>query len=520
MKAIVAISDVLQVNFVAFLPVVLRKLVEKTSDGINSIYIQNIALESINTIASNVGCQSSAEVMSLHFLPLINSIIMDLRQPWSQELFFEQSISFHSLHKIIELLLESFLSKHTEHIRKDHPLCNDTHVITLSETLNETFCWFNKCLRQCSQARIHELRIQHTLIRLFTISAKYFLAQISIWKALKTNIEAPDIPEKEPWLNLLLLHEMPLSTQNALDVEEKCPEEADYVPDLEHEDPKEDDGKAELDKVKLVKASVIQMMSCSCYFLSSSDFKIQRQSCEMLRHGFKLLDCMTKRFFDTESPIHEAVSKYWPSIKSEFQKASQSIVDVDKDFEAIPLRFNGNLYLSLLHLIEILCSVTPGAIQFSVDVWPFMSNIVSYDYCIHEEAKVKSRNHQQDSTRILLDAIVTSILSCICVYFNSPTCCNEEQLVPVIGATLIPILSRECEVGDAATRALLALAKIDCDSLWRFLLLAGQENLPPRKIMPFPATKFPDEAKPSPIFIDRIRSLVSFINQLPEPILE
>ena len=514
MDVIAAISGLLRADFGVFLPVVLRKMVQKTSEGINSKYIQNVASESIRNIASHVGYQSSAEVMSTYFLPLINSITMDLRQTWSEELFFEQSISFHSLYKIIELLLQSFLSLQDQ--MKKNALCDHAHAIILSETLNESFAWFNRCRRHCSQESFDRFMLHLTLIRLFTIGSKYFMAQISEWSTLKDPVRSRNTEEEEPWLDILQLHEISTSHESDENSEADANQQQDKnTAELEVENSK---GKTEtgLDIVKKIKVSVMQMMSSSCYFLSSPDLTVQRQSCDMIDHGFLLLNRITLRFYDSESPVMEAGRKFWSSIRSQFQNTSLLIVNAEKDFEGIPLRYNGSLYSSLLCPIETLCNVAPGAVQFGTDVWPFMSNIIEYDSLIFGERFAKNN---QDRTRKMMDEILNSILSCICVYFSSETDGNEGELVPVIGATLIPLLSRDGDVGESATKSLFALAKVDCDSLWRCLLFTGQENFPPRKINPFQPTKVSNKAEPSPVLTKRIRDLISYINQQPEPIL-
>ena len=212
----------------------------------------------------------------------------------------------------------------------------------------------------------------------------------------------------------------------------------------------------------------------------------------------------------------EAAHKFWTSIRSRFQSTSLLVVNAEKYFEGIPLRYNGSLLSSLLCSIETLCRVAPGAVQFGTDVWPFMSNIIEYDSRIFGGRNV---NNIQEGTRKIMDEILDSILSCINVYFSSEGDGNEGDLVPVIGATLIPLLSRDDHVGETATRSFFALAKVDCDSLWRCLLLTGQEHFPARKIMPQPVKKI-SKTGSSPVLAKRIHDLIIYIDQQPEPRLE
>ena len=94
-----------------------------------------------------------------------------------------------------------------------------------------------------------------------------------------------------------------------------------------------------------------------------------------------------------------------------------------------------------------------------------------------------------------------------------------SNLVPTIGALLVPLLSKNNIVGETAMNSLKALATVDSDSLWRGLVIISGMDFPERSILPFTESKGctkREDFKISTPLHDRSMQLLDYARSLPE----
>lgn len=121
--------------------------------------------------------------------------------------------------------------------------------------------------------------------------------------------------------------------------------------------------------------------------------------------------------------------------------------------------------------------------KFEKTIFPQMSKLFQM-FLLGEKAKqfntqnfgIKEQFSKEDQI------ILASLLDCIGTVFVHS---GEElvNMVPIVGSIVLPFLAIRGSIGKLGREAMEALVRIDCDCLWRPLLIGSGQNLPIRPLL-------------------------------------
>jgi hypothetical protein len=186
--------------------------------------------------------------------------------------------------------------------------------------------------------------------------------------------------------------------------------------------------------------------------------------------------------------------------------------------ENSPKRYSAVLLSALLDIIKCLNLLCGDFItgRFSSSIWPHMSKILAF---------LLPRNHNTSvNTYSETDSfLLISLLSCISETFSTAKCGRMlANIASVIGTMLLPFLSFDGKIGEAAMCTIREILRIDCDCLWRPFLSLSRTGFPDRLLLPITQQNYPKCAKSSlqennsNILTERIQNLLVFVENLPE----
>lgn len=322
MELVGTISFILQRGFDIFLPTILYPLLQKTSD-INGDYVQQTTFAVLSRISTDLGYSSTRAMLSFSCNLLMETITCELLCPShieSNSQHHHMAICFH----VIEMTMQNLHHDTTTAVQHDsldiiphkRAINDETHIVMLVEMLDAMIFWFNHNSKKGHKELLSTIMIPLSLVKAFTASAKYINELMMITKRQPTNMpneNAQNCDYSEPWTDLLLQFKKesncPIDVTCDTDVSGK---EAFIAHHCNKEYPKEvHTNKEIIPKDKTIKLQCSQshdtlervanvtrhMLSLSSFYLSSTDLKIQRTSCDMLLNGFNLLssvECLSK----------------------------------------------------------------------------------------------------------------------------------------------------------------------------------------------------------------------------------
>lgn len=218
---------------------------------------------------------------------------------------------------------------------------------------------------------------------------------------------------------------------------------------------------------------------------------------------------------DLGNPLLETVSKYWFPIQSRFQGTALSLYN--KSEHGTTARMHLALLLSsLLDLIAVTSKLCDGFIadRFQSSIFPHMSKLFeALIYRVNDVNNNPSKKLSKEDSIIL-----TSLLHCIATTFSTNGL-QLASLVPIVGSIILPFLALNENIGDIALETMKTLIEIDSDCLWRALLNASGQGIPPRPLLPMEHRN--NCSKPPKVTQSRLSErslkLIEFANTLPEP---
>lgn len=195
----------------------------------------------------------------------------------------------------------------------------------------------------------------------------------------------------------------------------------------------------------------------------------------------------------------------------------------------------------LLDLVSVMaqCSGDFMASRFKNDVFPAISPLLGSfvgdqtkseardnmsmhytGYYVRHERSTAVTSRQQSEV-----SLIVSMLRCLYEVFQ-PYACNRSLagLIPAVGTLVLPFLDEESEIGEACEDVVKAMARIDCDALWRPLVQLSGRSFPPPRHWKKSAncdilTNSQSQSsldRDSILLVSRAQRLVDFIDSLPE----
>merc|ERR1740124_10547 len=424
--------------------------------------------------------------------------------------------------------------------------------------------WFNHNSKKGHKEVLSISMIPLSLVKAFTGSAKYInelmiISKRQLEKAVDNNV--PIYDHSEPWIDLLLQ----FKKNNYCSDHVTCGVDASskagflaYHCDREHtqectneelfekHEPLKCQCTQSHNTLKRVANVTRHMLSLSSFFLSSTNLEIQRISCDMLLNGFHLLSTVeypSKSMGDDSdigNPLLESVHEFWAPLRARLRSSGNGLTLVSRrqlhDTSSQPCtgRHLSILFSKVLDITATMCELSGGSMVdcFQKDVWPVIAetihhflqtgftedtqNITAMRYTgdvvcngIHYPAPVSWEYHA-----------LLSCLECIQrVFSGQETGLLLSQLVPTVGAIVMPLLSDNGMIGDAAMDTTKALLSVDSDSLWRGLLMMSGIVFPDRPLLPlamkniFSCNK---ESETACAAKERSTQLLQYIHDLPE----
>merc|ERR1740124_266834 len=381
--------------------------------------------------------------------------------------------------------------------------------------------WFNHNSKKGHKEVLSISMIPLSLVKAFTGSAKYInelmiISKRQLEKAVDNNV--PIYDHSEPWIDLLLQ----FKKNNYCSDHVTCGVDASskagflaYHCDREHtqectneelfekHEPLKCQCTQSHNTLKRVANVTRHMLSLSSFFLSSTNLEIQRISCDMLLNGFHLLstvEYLSKSMGDDSdigNPLLESVHEFWAPLRARLRSSGNGLTLVSRrqlhDTSSQPCT---GRHLSIL--FSKVHNIT--AMRYTGDV---VCNGIHYPAPVSWEYQA-----------------LLSCLECIQrVFSGQETGLLLSQLVPTVGAIVMPLLSDNGMIGDAAMDTTKALLSVDSDSLWRGLLMMSGIVFPDRPLLPlamkniFSCNK---ESETACAAKERSTQLLQYIHDLPE----
>jgi hypothetical protein len=208
--------------------------------------------------------------------------------------------------------------------------------------------------------------------------------------------------------------------------------------------------------------------------------------------------------------ILRQVGSSWPAIKARLVSTSDEILFSQRAKSVVVLRpqhvqsSSPNQELAvhrmfLAKLTSLIAAMSEGSGEFITDrfkneVWPVISMQLAFLVDKQDRANRLLESSREKRRGVVLvtksnavmatfqdseKSLILAIMDCLVRIFRVPDCGKAlAGLIPSIGAVILPFLDNDEKVSALTLEALKTIAGIDCDALWRSLLLLSGRGIP------------------------------------------